>query len=298
MGWPASLSPSSAWFSRTFSLVRHRAESPSSSWGLWAGGSIAVLASIALAGLEMRSSWAESRILAAASAKLSFTVAAGSTSHIDYPDAGPYDRRLGYAMLPVWLDRLDRAGYFVKAQARLSGWALRLSRFGVSPIYHEKDQAGIKIIDQEGAPLYSFSYPARIYPDFDSIPPAVVQTLLFIENRRLLDPAEPFQNPAIEWGRLGRAALDFSLHKLDRRHSVIGGSTLATQLEKLHHSPAGRTHSPSEKLRQIVSATLRAYQDGPRTLEAQRVVIRDYINSIPLAATPGHGEVTGLGDGL
>ncbi len=49
-----------------------------------------------------------------------------------------------------------------------------------------------------------------------------------------------------------------------RDHSVIGGSTLATQLEKLRHSPEGRTHSPAEKLRQIASATLRSYQDGPR----------------------------------
>lgn len=60
---------------------------------------------------------------------------------------------------------------------------------------------------------------------------------------------------------------------------------------------AGRTPSPTEELRQIASATLRSYPDGPRTLNAQRIVICDYINSIPLAATPGHGEVTGLGDG-
>ena len=126
----------------------------------------------------------------------------------------------------------------------------------------------------------------------------MVHTLLFIENRHLLNRNEPNRNPAIEWGRLAHAMLDLGLHKVDRHHSVIGGSTLATQLEKLRHSPEGRTHSPAEKLRQIASATLRSYLDGPQTLNAQRDVIRDYINSIPLSATPGHGEVIGLGDGL
>src|SRR6202012_3549514 len=88
------------------------------------------------------------------------------------------------------------------------------------------------------------------------------------------------------------------LHKLDPKHQVVGGSTLATQLEKLRHSPRGRTSSPVDKLRQMTSATLAAYEDGRATLHAQQDIIRDYINSIPLAASPGYGDVQGLGDGL
>jgi membrane peptidoglycan carboxypeptidase len=98
----------------------------------------------------------------------------------------------------------------------------------------------------------------------------------------MMDPRHPYRNPAIEWSRLARAALDFSLHKIDRRHRVSGGSTLATQLEKMRHSPQGRTESPAEKLRQIASASLGAYQNGERTLGAQQRVIGEYINSIPL----------------
>ncbi|MGH9664167.1 MAG: glycosyl transferase family 51, partial [Bryobacteraceae bacterium] len=79
---------------------------------------------------------------------------------------------------------------------------------------------------------------------------------------------------------------------------MIGGSTLATQLEKLRHSPGGRTNSVGDKFWQMASASLRAYQYGPETMEAQRKIVRDYINSIPFAAAPGFGEVTGLGDGL
>ena len=48
----------------------------------------------------------------------------------------------------------------------------------------------------------------------------------------------------------------------------------------------------------MTSATLAAYQDGRTTLHAQQDIIRGYINSIPLAATPGYGNVQGLGDGL
>lgn len=257
-----------------------------------------MLSAVALAGIEMRTSWAQAHVLSAAAAKLRFDIAPGPSPRIHFPDAGPYDRRLGYAMLPAWVDRLQKAGYKIEQQARVSDWALALARYGVSPVYREKNQAGLQITDQLNRPLYSFRYPARVYPDFESVPPVVVETLLFIENRHLLDDAQPYLNPAIEWGRMGHAAVDFAVHEVDRKHSIIGGSTLATQLEKLRHSPEGRTSSPKEKLRQIASASLRVYQDGPRTMDAQRHVILDYINSIPLSATAGEGEISGLGDGL
>lgn len=257
---------------------------------LLAGGLLAVT--------EAKFSWIEARIFAAEASRTRFVLAPGPSTRIGYPEAGPYDLRRGYSSLPLFLEHLDGEGFRIEEQARDSGAALFLDRLGIYPIYHEKSQAGIEIADEAGRSLYGFQDPRRIYPDFASIPPLVVQTVLFIENRHMLDEHEPDRNPAIEWGRLGHAVVDFGLHKVDRRHSVIGGSTLATQLEKLRHSPEGRTHSPVEKLRQIASATLRSYQDGPRTLDAQRMIIRDYINSIPLAATPEHGEVTGLGDGL
>lgn len=251
-----------------------------------------------LAVTEAKFSWIAAHVFAAEAARTHFQLAPGPSRSIAYPRAGPYDRERGYSDLPTLLERLHGEGYDIEEQARDSGTSLLLERLGVYPIYHEKDQTGIAIADQEGRSLYDFRDPRRIYPAFASIPPLVVRTVLFIENRHMLDTREPDHNPAIEWGRLGHAAVDFGLHKVDRRHPVIGGSTLATQLEKLRHSPEGRTHSPAEKLLQIASATLRSYQDGPRTLDAQRFIVRDYINSLPLAATPGYGDVTGLGDGL
>jgi membrane peptidoglycan carboxypeptidase len=55
--------------------------------------------------------------------------------------------------------------------------------------------------------------------------------------------------------------------------------------------------SGAEKIRQMISASVRAYQGGPDTTARQRIV-RDYLNSVPLSAVPGHGEVHGMAEGL
>ena len=160
------------------------------------------------------------------------------------------------------------------------------ARFGLFPADPDKSQTGLTILDRRGEPLYRAAYPRRVYSGFRSIPPLVVRTLLFIENRKMMDTRHPYRNPAIEWPRLGRAVLDYGLHRVDRGRPVSGGSTLATQLEKLRHSPEGRTGSPAEKLRQIAAASLRAYRDGEQTIAARQSVVCEYINSIPMAAVP------------
>lgn len=148
------------------------------------------------------------------------------------------------------------------------------------------------------APVYQFKYPQQLYASFDAIPPVVVQSLLFIENRFLLDPKQPLANPAVDWPRFGMAAWSQVAKLLSLPGQSAGGSTLATQLEKYRHSPEGLTVSGAEKIRQMISASVRAYQAGPKTLEARQRIIRDYLNSVPLSAVPGHGEVHGMAEGL
>ena len=261
---------------------------------------VSLTALVAIAGIifELRNSWLQSRVFQAASRRLTYRVSDGPSHAIDYPAAGPYDWALGYARMPVFLVRLQAAGFHVDAQAEDSKLYSILARTGVYPIYPQKDQAGLKITDRDGRDLFAAAKPGRIYPDYADIPPLVVATLLFIENRHMLDSRHPNRNPAVEWDRSMKAVLDYGLHVIDPRHPVIGGSTLATQLEKMRHSPGGRTHSPLEKFRQMTSATLAAYQQGTATLEAQQGIVRDYLNSIPLAASAGYGDVEGLGDGL
>jgi membrane peptidoglycan carboxypeptidase len=145
--------------------------------------------------------------------------------------------------------------------------------------------------------LFAFRTLQRVYPAYDSIPKLIVRTLLFIENQELLDARHRYRNPAIEWDRLGKATFDQSRKLVDWDYQAAGGSALA-QIEKFRHSPEGRTMGLREKFRQIVSASYRAYLDGAETLQARRQIILDYINSVPLAAVPGYGEVNGLPDGL
>jgi membrane peptidoglycan carboxypeptidase len=249
-------------------------------------------------GLELKNSWLESIVFRQADRYLSYRLAEGKSAAIHYPAAGPYDRTLGYSRMPAFLPRLEAHGYEIQAQAHSSELFTSLTDIGLYPVYHQKDQAGLRIVDRDGHEMYSFDRPQRIYPSYASIPPLVVETLLFIENRHLLDSDHPTRNPAVEWDRLGKALIDYSLHAVDSKHPLAGGSTLATQLVKLRHSPGGRTGSPVEKLRQMTSATLAAYEEGRTTLHAQQDIIRAYFNSIPLAASPGYGDVQGLGDGL
>lgn len=248
--------------------------------------------------VELKTSWLQSLLFRALDRNISYKLQDGPSQTIQYPKAGPYDWTLGYARLPDFVKHLRAAGYRVDAQTRESDLASFLYHGGVYPIYGQKDQAGLRIVDPQGNIVYSFQRPEYVYRTYSQIPPVVVDTLLFIENRHMLDPNNPTHNPAVEWDRLSKAVLDYGIHAVDRRHQVIGGSTLATQLEKLRHSPGGRTHSPVEKLRQMTSASLAAYQEGFSTLDSQRQIVRDYINSIPLAAQPGYGDIQGLGDGL
>lgn len=253
---------------------------------------------IALVGLELRTSWLESRLLAAIDRRISFSRAPGASDTIQYSGAGPYDQRLGYLRMPALLSHLEAAGFRIESQARQSKLYLFLAKLHIYPIYQEKAQAGLELLDRDIHPFYTSRYPSLAYSSFSEIPPVIVRTVLFVENRELLDPRHPYQNPAIGWSRLSRAVANLGLHAIDPKQRVIGGSTLATQLEKIRHSPGGKTHSVGEKFRQITTASLRAYRGGPETILEQQRIVLDYLNSIPLAATPDDGEINGLGDGL
>ncbi|WP_206952805.1 transglycosylase domain-containing protein [Trinickia acidisoli] len=249
--------------------------------------------------LEMQTSRLQARYFAGLGRQVSFSVEAGASDDIRFPSpGGPYDWRLGYARLPDFAARLRARGYIVTSQARDSSMMMSLADRGLFIPYVEKDQAGLRLFDEQGTPLYSARYPALAYTDFDSIPPIIVSALTFIEDRYLLDPSEPDRNPAIDWGRFARALSDQAVRLVDRHQSTPGGSTLATQTEKFRHSPGGRTATPPEKLRQIASASVRAYLGGENTMAVRQSIVVHYLNTVPLAARPGIGEIQGLGDGL
>ena len=256
------------------------------------------LALIAAAVIEARTFRGQAWLFSTLAAKLDTWLAAGPAPAIELRQPGPYDERLGYARLPRELERLHQDGWRVVTQARLAPLHERLVRLGMAPIYREKTQTGLEIVDARGDRLYEVRYPGRVYDDFASVPPLVARTLTFIENRELLDPVHVFRNPAVEWDRLATAVLGRGVALVRPGWKSHGGSTLATQLEKSRHSPGGRTPSGTEKLRQMATASLRAYRSGPITEGARRSTLVEYLNGLPLAAQPGYGEVHGLGDGL
>lgn len=269
-----------------------RPKRPRRIW-LWLCAGIA----LTLAAIELNSSWLQSRVLATLATRLHFHVGKGPSASYPTAPTGPYDLRMGYSQIPSMVSRLGNS-FRVTEQASSSFGLRNLSRIGSYAIYPEKAQGGLSLVDRDGQPLFQARYPREVYAAFDAIPPLVVQTLLYIENRKVLDDGSPYNNPAVEWNRLAKAMGDLALNKVYKAHPITGGSTLATQLEKVRHSEAGRTSGTGQKFEQMFAASLRAYRNGANTTLIRRDIVRDYINSFPLGAIAGYGEVTGLQEGL
>ncbi len=263
---------------------------------------MSVLVGFPLAGrslhLTTHLSRVQGQLLAMVATGLRSEVGSGPSPAIHYPSGGPYDERLGYTRIPDFLERLHTSGYEVTRQARLPSAQMRLASLGIPPVYYEKSLAGLEVRGSHGAELYKVAYPERVYRNFDEVAPLIVRSLLFIENRELLDPTYPNRNPAVEWDRLGLALLRSPIWLARGEPPGPGGSTLATQLQKLHHSPGGVTTSPFEKLRQMTAASLRAYLSGEDTTQWRRQLVVDYLNGLPQGAVASYGEVTGLASGL
>lgn len=247
---------------------------------------------------EMQTSRLQARLLSSVAQSMTVSLREGPNPQARYPKHGPYNERLGYTALPGYLDALTHDLYAVERQAVLSPSLDRFMAGGGFPIYREKTQAGLTLLDRNGAVMYSARYPERVFNGFDDVPKLVSDTLLFIENRELLDADQPRRNPAVEWDRFGAAVAMLPLQMVRPGQRSPGGSTLATQIEKYRHSPDGQTTGSVEKLRQMASASVRAYSDGEDTTQARRRILVDYLNSTPLTARAGFGEVNGLGDGL
>ncbi|MDR3393333.1 MAG: transglycosylase domain-containing protein [Sulfuriferula sp.] len=264
-----------------------------------AGTGIAIVG--ALAGLlvwEFTTSTLQAKYLSEYAAKMHYRVADGPSHAIRFPHQGPTDIRRGYVGLPEISKRLLEQGFEIQRQARISPAMQQMADQDLNLPYREKDQAGLKLKDATGAVMYDYHTPQRVFSDFKSIPPLLRDSLLFIENRELLSTDNPKRNPAVEWDRLAQAILDKLIQLINPSHDVPGGSTLATQIEKYRHSADGLTMTVQDKWQQMASASVRAYLDGENTQVARQRLVLDYLNTVPLSAAPGYGEVIGLPDAL
>ncbi|WP_022962851.1 transglycosylase domain-containing protein [Halopseudomonas pelagia] len=259
---------------------------------------IALVALAWLASEEIQHSYYQSRFVSEYASQLTYELMDGPSERVIYPEYGPFDHRYGYTALPVLLPRLQSLGYSVVSQARFSDPLLRYVEQGFFAPFDEKTQSGLTIRDCRGEPVFAFHYPERNYADYQQVPPLLAEALLFIEDRDLLSSEHPNANPAVNWLRLAGASVSLAGSRFNADRSTPGASTIATQIEKFRHSREGRTQGLEDKLMQMGSASVRAYKNGPNTMEARRQLVLDYINTVPLAAAPGHGEVNGVGDGL
>ncbi len=250
------------------------------------------------AGEEFRSSKLQAALFSQAAQEVYFEPQQGPAPFFYAPSAGPYNQRLGYSYLPFLFKALEGENYVIEAQAQVSDRYQALVKDGLYPAYRPKTVAGLYLKDRTKQPLYRASFPAHVFSSFEDIPPLLVQTLLFVEDRELLKDGPPTKNPAIEWDRFFYAAFGQALKVFIPSLNLGGGSTLATQIEKFRFSPGGQTSGPMEKIRQIVSASLRIYLDGPDTRAARKKIVLDYLNSTPLSARRGFGEINSIGDGF
>lgn len=278
--------------------AKKKAGSKKSRLRRWAAPIAAATALTTAGVVEMRTSFIQSQVFSRVAAGTLFSTKRVTGPESAPPAAGPYDDRLGYTNTLRLRENLVNSGFTVR---RENVWLDRnILGLSLYPIYDRKPQAGLNIVDETGASMYRFLQPGRAYHQFEQIPPIVAKSLLFVENRDLLANHAASHNPAIEWERMAYAMLGYGMKKagLGSGERGAGGSTLATQIEKFRHSEGGITASPADKLRQMLSASVRSYQDGADTLQSRRAIVVEYLNSMPLAAYPRHGEINGLAEGM
>lgn len=256
-----------------------------------------LLSLVVLAGYELHTSYYSAPKISQYASTLTYQLQQGPAKQVVYPQAGPFDERHGYSRLPELLKRLQERNFNITAQAEFSPALQHYASQGFFPPYREKVQSGLFLADCRNQTLFDFNYPQRVYRDPRDIPTMVAHSLLFIENRNLLQmPA--MANPVMDWPRFVMAALSQAGKIVGMGGQSAGGSTLATQIEKFRHSPMGLTQSFRDKAIQIISGTIRVYQQGVNTMGMRTRIVQDYLNTVPLSSAPGHGEVHGIGDAL
>src|SRR5262245_53826226 len=229
------------------------------------GSVLIVILALGLAALgfmyECRTSRFQALVFHRLASRLSFKMERGKSPSIVLP-GGPADDRLGYARLSDFEQSLSERSYRISRQASFAPPLVLIARAGINPPYTEKNSAGLRLLDRHGEVLFDGTSTRHHFKSYEDIPDPIVPALLFIENRELFSDRYPYRNPAVEWDRLAYVAVLYGQKAAGLGGDVQGGSTLATQIEKYRHSAAGLTSSPEEKLRQISSASLRAYRNG------------------------------------
>src|SRR5262249_43037245 len=173
----------------------------------WLWVTLSVLLAVACIYIEIQTSLLQSWFFTRTNEQLSYQLTEGQSTAIAFPRSAPFDDRRGYSKLPAFQSQLQAQGYQVTQQ-------VQLNKRGISPLYVEPPKTGLDIRGANGVPLFRHAQSEFLFAKMDDIPPLLVKTLLFLESRDLDHPASPWQNPAVEWDRLFKAAVFYIASKL------------------------------------------------------------------------------------
>ena len=162
---------------------------------------LTIILLIGLVILELKTSYFQSFVLSQWAQRMDFEVEDGPNKDLIFPEDGPFDKRLGYTRVQDFTAALVKNGFVVERQSRTSGAFRAFQNLGGFPPYREKTSAGMTLLAAGGKPYFTFRQPAAFYPSYAAVPAPVVASLLFVENRELLDTKYPRRNPAVEWER-------------------------------------------------------------------------------------------------
>ena len=256
---PTELSPGPSLAGRLFYFLNFKRLKV---WLWW----LALLAIVAAAiFVEIQTSLLQSWFFTSTNERLFYSLKDGPSREIIFPRAAaPFDERRGYSKLPLLQSRLQSQGYLVTQQARQSETML--------------DALGARHLAAllGNGRMPAWKSPAPTACRCFVTPRPIFSSLKSTTSRRSWSRRCCSWKTAISTIRQPRGRIRsssgtahskrrriISRAKLQLPVPVQGGSTLAVQLEKFRHSPHGRTDNPVEKLRQLIGASLKAYQEGP-----------------------------------
>jgi hypothetical protein len=74
----------------------------------------------------------------------SYKLNTGASTSIRFPEFGPYDETMGYTRIPEFTQVLKKNGFIVEKQSVMSK---QMYNSQLTPLYPEKDQAGLELFD-------------------------------------------------------------------------------------------------------------------------------------------------------
>ena len=191
----------------------------------------------------------------------------GRVKRSAFPIHGPFDERLGYTALRRFAERLVARGFVIERQARFSPRLLDYADNGYFVPYREKIRAGIEVCGLQGQPPVPLQLStARLRVVRRRFRRWSCRACSSSRTAACSTPRSRTSTRPWTGAASGAQCMAQLARVIDTDLDAPGGSTLATQIEKYRHSPGGITHSPREKLRQMVSASVRAYREGPETM--------------------------------